>query len=186
MSRRSKVTTTVTATDPSDPFKPGDAVPATPVPTYDPVFTKFKRDGGITQAEQSLIEQFIADQPRAVSDEQIKSLSKLLRRKPSTVRACIERARERFAEVAEGYVEVHQLATEGALNRHDYDTAAKHAEWALEHLSHEGQRVIDKDKAETHAPKILIGVNLGGMGLSIAEPAVTAEVIDANRDKPGQ
>ena len=159
---------------------PTDTQPLS-VDAFEPIFSKFKRSGGITDTEQALIDRFVADQPREISTDQVKALAKVLRRRPSTVRDCIQRARENFVATAEGYVEVHQQAVEGALNRRDYDTAAKHAEWALEHLSHEGQRVVDRDVAETHAPKVIIGVNLGGMGLPAApttEPAITATILN--------
>ena len=151
-----------------------------PVDTFEPIFSKFKRSGGITDTEQALVDRFVADQPREISTDQVKALAKVLRRRPSTVRDCIQRARENFVATAEGYVEVHQQAVEGALNRRDFDTAAKHAEWALEHLSHEGQRMVDRDVAETHAPKIIIGVALGGMGLPVVptESAITATILN--------
>ena len=168
--------TTAVSPQGGDPLAPADAPPQ--VDTFVPIFSKFKRSGSITDAEQALIDRFVADQPREISTDQVKALAKVLRRRPSTVADCIQRARENFVSVAEGYVEVHQLAVEGALNRRDFDTAAKHAEWALEHLSQEGQRVVDRDVVETHAPKILIGVNLGGLGLpATTEPAITAEVL---------
>ena len=169
------------ATPAADPLALTDAPPQ--VDAFVPIFSKFKRSGGITDTEQALIDRFVADQPREISTDQVKALAKVLRRRPSTVRDCIQRARENFVATAEGYVEVHQQAVEGALSRRDFDTAAKHAEWALEHLSHEGQRVVDRDVAETHVPKIIIGVALGGMGLPTAtEPTVTATLLNAHDD----
>jgi hypothetical protein len=135
---------------------------------------KSKRGGAVTKTEQQLVSQFVRDQPREVTTSQVNSLAKVLRRSREVVRGMIEQAREEFQSEASFYVKAHKQSVEKALNvltkdgEHDaraLDVAARGSQWALENLSAEGQRVIDKPsagKGET-GPRILVGIQLGGL-----------------------
>ena len=135
-----------------------------------------KRFGPITADEQQMVDQFLRDQPCDVSPERIKQLALVMRRTTTAVKTCIERARHNFTANAERYVEIHMEAVEGALERKDYDTAAKAAQWALEHQSAEGKRIVDKPAdAKGGGVKILIGLKLGT--LADDESVIDATVI---------
>lgn len=148
---------------------------------------KSKRGGSISKVEQNLIAQFVRDQPREVTTSQVTSLAKVLRRSKEVVKAAIEQARENFASEADFYVKSHKQSVERALaiqtkdGEHDpkaLDVAARASQWALENLSAEGQRVVDKPSAGKGdmGPKIMVGINLGG--LNTPSSAVTGAVID--------
>jgi hypothetical protein len=138
----------------------------TPVvkPTPKAVFRPYRRGGNITEAEERVVAQFLRDQPRELTSAQVTQLGKFLRRTPQTTRTIIERARDRFAEAAEDYVEAHITATQQALAEGEFDVAARASQWAMEHLASEGVRVVEKAEAVSTQPKVMIGINLGGIG----------------------
>jgi hypothetical protein len=66
------------------------------------------------------------------------------------------------------------LAVTNKEGEHDpkaLDVAARASQWAMENLSAEGQRIVDKPAAGKGdmGPRILVGINLGGMN---SKPAV--------------
>jgi hypothetical protein len=122
-----------------------------------------KRVGPLTKDEKGLVYQFLADQPHEVRSEDIKLLARLMHRQPNTIRLCITLARQNFASNALRYVEIHREATEKALAAGDYDTAAKACQWAMENISLEGERIVDKYTSANVAPKVYVGVCFGGM-----------------------
>jgi hypothetical protein len=71
---------------------------------------------------------------------------------------------------ARRYVDIHMEATEGALASQDYETAARHAQWALENLSVEGTRVIDQAKSAARATKVYIAALGGLQGIAEVKP----------------
>lgn len=152
---------------------------------------KAKRAGKPTQVEQSLITQFVRDQPREVTSGQVAALARVLRRPRETVKSMIEAAREDFAVEASFYVAAHKTSVQRALDvtnkdgEHDakaLDVAARASQWALENLSAEGVRVVDKPsagKGDT-GPRIMVGINVGGLN---TKP--TVEVVEQDPPTPG-
>lgn len=125
-----------------------------------------KKLGPPTKDEKALVAQFVADQPCEVTPPQVQALSKLLRRSREVVKAMIEQARENFVSDAERYVQIHKQATEAALESGTIsgaEVAMKGAQWAMENISAEGSRIVDKAKAETKGSAIQIGIKIGGM-----------------------
>lgn len=131
---------------------------------------KVKRYGTLTEAEKTLVQQFVADQPQELSPQRIQALSIAMDRRPEAIRGAIAEARSKFVENQKRYVNLHMTATEMALETGDYDAAAKHAEWALSHAKDEdGSKIADsgdddgKNERVGIAPAIMIGVQLGGV-----------------------
>jgi hypothetical protein len=140
---------------------------------------KSKRSGGITVTEQALVTQFVNDQPREVTEKQVTALSKVLRRSKDAVKGMVQKAREDFNASADFYVKSHKVAVKRALTsmnkegEHDpkaLDVAARASQWALESLSAEGQRVVDKPSATKgdSGPRIMVGVSIGGLNTPAA------------------
>lgn len=141
---------------------------------------KSKRTGSISKTEQALVTQFVLDQPREVTTQQVTALSKVLRRSKDAVKGMVQAAREDFNASADFYVKSHKQAVDRALNvtnplgEHDakaLDVAARASQWAMENMSAEGQRIVDKPTAgkSDMGPRIMVGINLGGLN---AKPAV--------------
>lgn len=130
----------------------------------------FKRSGGITGAEKTFIAQFVADQPAEITPAQVTGLARTLRRSKEAIKNVIAEAREDFESDAKRYVEIHKTAVELALANGDsksLEVAAKGARWAMENISSEGVRIVDKVVGGgPTGPKILIGINLGGVNKS--------------------
>lgn len=92
------------------------------------------------------------------------------------VKRIIKTARKSLAERAEFYVEAHAIATMQAA----LDGDAKPAQWALEHIGTEGERIVDPPQKEAPqaAPMFNIGFNLGGVPLKpTTQPAIEGEVV---------
>lgn len=79
-----------------------------------------------------------------------------------SVRQLIRDARAKFARRADFYVETHATAAAVAASKGD----ARPAEWALEHIAEEGERIVDSVKvAAPLAPAAVnIGIAIGGIG----------------------
>jgi hypothetical protein len=150
---------------------------ATFEPTVPPkVFNRKRTGGSVTNAEKSLVAQFVADQPSEITTRQVNALGRLMRRTPDAIRKLIEEARENFQSNADFYVKAHKQAVETALDATDrfgnpdpkaLDAAIRGSQWALENVSAEGVRVVDKAKTEgPTGPRILVGINVGGLNTS--------------------
>jgi hypothetical protein len=161
-------------------------VPTQPDKVFEP---KSKRGGSVSDAEQALVTQFVLDQPREVTTAQVTALSRVLRRTKEAVKEMVVRAREDFSASADFYVKSHKTSVERALNvtnregEHDpkaLDVAARASQWALENLSAEGQRIVDKPSAGKGdmGPRIMVGINIGGLN---TKPA--AEVIEISNSE---
>ena len=143
--------------------------------------------GKPTEAEQSLVSQFIADQKAEVTPSQITSLSKLMRRSKDTVVKMIETAREEFQSNAEFYVRAHKEAVESALGTTDrfgnpdskaLDAAMRGSQWAMENLAAEGQRIVEKVKSDgPSGPRIMVNIGIGAKNDKTLNPE-EVEVID--------
>lgn len=154
-----------------------------------------KRAGVITKTEQALVTQFVKDQPRDVTPQQVTALSKVLRRSKEAVKAMVEQAREEFAVSADFYVKSHKQSVERALavttkdGEHDpkaLDVAARASQWALENLSAEGQRVVDAKTASKGdgGTKIMINIPFGGMNAPPTVNVVETEPILEGESTP--
>ena len=162
------------------PFKPGH-IPYSkgkhhlPKPVHVPKRYPKRRDKP-TDTEKALIAQVVADQPGGILPSQVTALATALRRPKELTKQLVEEAKENFVASAGRYVDIHKEATEAALANGDsksLEVAVRGSQWALENLSAEGVRIVDKVSTESTGPKIMIGIKLGGM-----TDAVVATKID--------
>ncbi len=137
-----------------------------------------KRTGPLAKEEYDLVAQFVTDQPNA-TPQQTNDLAAAIRRTPAAVKKMIEVARDNFASKAERYVDIHAAATEAALasgTATGLDTAMRGAQWAIERMTADGVRVIDKPAGGgAGGAKILIGIQVGGIGTPVTAIAVPTE-----------
>lgn len=83
------------------------------------------------------------------------------------LRHLVRKVREKFIGQADKYLDAHLNAVNGAIQEKDYDTAARHTEWALDRMADEDERVT----APPQQTKVIqptqnnlnIGVPLGGL-----------------------
>ncbi len=128
---------------------------------------QYKRAGRTTKVEQELVKHVLQDSPAEITDKQITALAKTMRRSKEAVRTLVENARQDFAERADFYLDSHKAVVEKALdNIDDEDQGAKYAEvamkatqWAIESISIEGQRIVDKG-ATTNGGGGSTGINI--------------------------
>lgn len=96
---------------------------------------------------------------------------------PRSVTTIIKAARRTLAERAEFYVEAHGVATIRAAIEGD----AKPAQWALDRIAEDGERIVDAPQAEAAvAPTTFnIGFKMGGLpeGVTVAPAAIEGEVV---------
>jgi hypothetical protein len=118
-----------------------------------------------------------------VSPEELAGISKLLRESPEVAKVAITKGlqsiqartashlankikegRMAFTEKAKDYVELHLKATRAAYAAGEFDTAARHAEWAMEKLGTKNLRLIELPDAKDSGggPRIMVGVKIGG------------------------
>ena len=111
----------------------------------------------------------VAAQTVPVSTEQVTGLMKTMKRSRAVVKQMIEDAKDNFVEGAERYVQIHREATEAALASGDNEQALKGSQWAIQNISAEGARIIEKPSAEPTGTRIQIGVKIGGLNPAIVE-----------------
>jgi len=124
------------------------------------------RKGPITMHERDAVAAIVMDFPGPLSATQEQALGVTLRRTPAAVKLLIEEAREKFASKAGRYVEIHAEATEAALKTGSvagFDTALRSSQWAIERMSQDGARIVDKATAQEGGQKIVIGIQMGGI-----------------------
>ncbi len=141
----------------------------------------YKRMGKATASDKALVAQVVMDQPGEVSPQQVRALATTLKRTPAMIKALVADARERFVSRAGDYVDIHFNATQKASLSDDpksLDVAVKASQWAIQNLSGEGARVVDKASTEPQGQRIFIGVRIGGVD---ASRQITSEVIDAEK-----
>lgn len=110
---------------------------------------------------------------------QVHSLAKALRRSRTAVRQAVEDARDTFVERAGRYVDIHMTTVEAALANGDaksLEVAARGAQWALEHVSADGVRVVEKTEANPGL-KVAIGIKIGGVDTPVTAAATVVEDI---------
>ena len=85
---------------------------------------------------------------------------------PNHLRHLVRKAREKFTEKAESYMDEHLASVKGAREAGQFDVAARHAEWALDAFGDQEERLIERvapTAAPTGGSSVMVGVNLGGM-----------------------
>lgn len=123
-------------------------------------------------AERAMIQTFMAKLPREITIEETKVLGKLFTRHPEAMKLAIEAAREAFINNAQLYIEKHRDAVRAAYAAGEFDIAAKHAEWAIERLGTKEGMLLEQPKVEmaSSGPRILVGINMGGIDDSVMKP----------------
>jgi hypothetical protein len=125
-----------------------------------------RRKSPLTPEEKGIIDQVILDSPGGLATSQERGLSQALCRPLAALKPYIEEAREKFVKRAPRYTDIHIAAAEKALANGDaksLEVATRSSQWALENISAEGARVVDKETKETSGVKILVGVKIGGL-----------------------
>jgi hypothetical protein len=140
-----------------------------------------KRRGPLTQAEKNVVAMALMESPHAPGPPEINALAKGLRRKPDEIRSMMEEAREQFAVNAKSYVKKHLEVVTKAAECDDpkgWDVAQKGAAWAIEHMSAEGVRITEKEKApEPKGATLMIGFNIGGIRKPVPVIEAVAEKV---------
>lgn len=147
----------------------------------------YKRAGKPTKTEKAIVAAIALDAPRPVTPSQTMAIAKMFNRSPTAVKNMLAQARENFTNDALQYVDIHRAAAEGALATNDFDTARKAAAWAIEHVSSEGKRIVEKADSGPSGVRIMVGVRLGGVEqqeVAVAfEGAVDGESTDSGRSE---
>jgi hypothetical protein len=143
-----------------------------------------KRQGGVTDVERQTIKALVLDQPTEITPVQIKALATGLRRTPEAIKALIAEAREDFAAAAIEYVDIHKQAVMAALANGDsksLEVARKGAAWAMTNIAAEGERVVERPDNGPQGNRIIIGVQIGGIGtVGVTEiPLATDTTVEA-------
>ena len=126
--------------------------------------------GPMSQAEKNLVAQVVTDSALEPTSTEIKTLAVALRRSPTTIKKTIDEARDKFVESAKDYVEMHKEAVVQALANGSVDgleQAIKGSQWAMEHISGEGSRIVEKEAKSEGGVKVMVGVKVGGMNTEI-------------------
>jgi len=126
-----------------------------------------------------MVAQFVLDKPREIKYGEIRQLAGLMKRSTEAIKSMIEDAKETLASHAPDYVQIHKDATQQALADKDYSTAARAAEWALENITHQGVSVIEAKDTRPQAPKVMVGINIGGLTMP---QQIEAESIEADAE----
>ena len=128
------------------------------------------------ERQQAIVTQTVQEAGGDLTRHETAALAHTLHRSKDVVREMVEKARETLAKRAVDYVDYHQQAVEQALANGDpkaLEVAARASQWALEHISFDGKRVVDKATgAEGGGTKIMIGIQLGGQNPDQAPPIV--------------
>ena len=143
-----------------------------------PITKRYKRKGGITEAEKSLVAQVVLDQPREMTPRQVNGLAVALRRSKEVVKGLVEEARENFVSAAPRYVDIHRQATEQALSYGSVaglDIAAKSSQWYLERVSEDGVHIVDKPESGPKGSRIMIGIKVGNIDAQVETIEIPTE-----------
>lgn len=133
-----------------------------------------RRLGKLAQSEKKIIDGVALDNP---NDKQIEALAITLRRPVETVAIAVESsialARKKLQDRAEEYVDLHMEASRLAIAMGEVGEARKAAEWGMTNISGktpagDSERIVEKLTTDSDAPRIQIGINLGGLPTSLA------------------
>lgn len=127
------------------------------------------KPGSLTSIEKSIIGHLVQDTPGDIPNTQVEATALALRRNPAIVRSEMTKARDKLVERAEWYVDKHAESLTKALEIGEVGEARKAAEWAIEKISARDkdgkvERIIEGATIADTQPKIMIGINLGGLG----------------------
>jgi predicted component of type VI protein secretion system len=125
------------------------------------------KKGPLTKQEKTMLQ---AVDPRADVAETARTLAPILERTPEALRKAIRDARELLVSRSSQYVELHQEAAARAAKRGD----ARPAQWALEHVSMAGERIVEP------APQAA-AVNVG---VQVVLPTFAAPLVSQNPALP--
>lgn len=123
---------------------------------------KGRKTGQPTKEDQAIVARVVNDSLGEVTGAQVQALAVTLDRSVQGVRSMIRTARERFIANAERYTEIHMEAVSRGLEDGSMDgleIAQKGSQWALEHLSAEGESIIEKAQAVDTGMKIMLGIS---------------------------
>jgi hypothetical protein len=133
-----------------------------------------RRTSPFAQSEKKIIDGIALDNP---NDQQIEALAIAMRRPVETVAVAVESsiaaARRKLQDRAEEYVDLHMEASRLAIAMGEVGEARKAAEWGMTNISGktsagDSERIVEKVTTDSDAPRIQIGINLGGLPASIA------------------
>lgn len=146
--------------------------------------------GPVNSTDRDAIEAImIATPKRELTEAQIGALEILLKRKRSTIVQLIDDVRDKLAQNAGRYADLHLLTAEKAFELGDSDpkaleTARRAAEFALSKISARDDKgnvhkiVEDSTATAANVPQLRIGIALGGMRNGSERNSAT--VIDAD------
>lgn len=129
-----------------------------------------RKHGKVTKEEKAIVAEIVASQDGVVSSEQVTGLALTLNRTTEAIKTAIKEAQDKFLGRADRYLDLHLEAVEKAVGTNDpkgLDAAIKGSQWAIEHMSKDGQSIVEKKNTESSGVKVLIGVQVGGLN----EPA---------------
>lgn len=121
------------------------------------------KGGRPSKDEKALVAKVVADTPGPITPRQVQALATLTHRSKASIKKMVEEARDNFVESAGDYVEIHKMATIAALSQGDNETAIKGAQWAMTNIAAEGVRIIDKAAGESTGPRVMVGIQIGGV-----------------------
>jgi hypothetical protein len=122
-------------------------------------------DPKITPTELAGIAALLRDNPEAAKVAITKSLQSAQAVAAAHLVGHIKAAQIAFTEKAATYAELHLKAVRAAYAAGEFDTAARHAEWAMEKIGTKNLRLIempDKKTGDGDGPRIMVGVKIGG------------------------
>lgn len=157
--------------------------PTTPKRTY-------KRVAKTTKDEREVVKAAVRQNRGDLSKEQTTALAKVFNRPVGTVKAMIARAKDNLAADAEFYVDTHRQVVEGAslmgqatYNDKLLEVARKGSEWALEHTSGDGKRVVDQPTSAPQGTRIMVGVRLSNTTIQPETVIdISADAVDGTLD----
>jgi hypothetical protein len=123
-------------------------------------------DPKISPTELAGIAALLRDNPEVAQVAITKSLQSAQAVAAAHLAGHIKAAQIAFTEKAATYAELHLKATRAAYAAGEFDTAARHAEWAMEKIGTKNLRLIEMPegggKSGQGGPSIMVGVKIGG------------------------
>lgn len=132
-------------------------------PKHIPKVFGIRKKGRASKQEKQVVAQIVAENPGPITPKQVTAIATLTNRTKDMVRKMVEEAKQNFVERAKDYVDIHHMATVAALADGDNETAIKSSQWAMEKISAEGVRILDKTAETSSVPKVQIGIMMGGV-----------------------
>lgn len=147
---------------------------------------KAERAAAHLKSTTDLVQNLVDRKKGMVTVRDVKALAAVTGESPTRLQMILVEAKEKFAASAVDYVKMHKETTQAALtlgrgqeidgvliggDPKALDVAMKASQWAIEKMSHKGERIIEKDvvKEGNSGTKIMIGLQLGGKNPSFIE-----------------